>query len=59
MRLALTCGLLALFGFTTLNGSRVGVSLAALAINGSPLLMGALMAAYSLIPMLLAPLAGD
>jgi predicted MFS family arabinose efflux permease len=58
MRLAITCGLLALFGFTTLNGSRVGVSLAALAIDGSPLLMGALMACYSLMPMLLALPAG-
>jgi MFS family permease len=58
LRLAITCGLLALFGFSTLNGSRVGVSLLALAIDGSPLLMGTLMATYSLVPMLLALPAG-
>ena len=54
MKLALTSSLLILFGFITLNGSRVGVTLFALAIDGSPLLIGALMAAFSLIPMLLA-----
>jgi len=52
LNLSLLCALMSFFSHAAVSGSRVAISLSALAIQDSPLLVGALMAAYSLIPML-------
>lgn len=49
---------LVVFGHTAFNGSRVAVSLFALAKQASPLTVGVLLSLYALLPMLLAVPAG-
>jgi predicted MFS family arabinose efflux permease len=49
---------LTILGHTAFNGSRVTVSLQALALGASPLTVGILMALYAALPMLLAVAAG-